>query len=366
MRKKDVRVACVDCMKYSELRDFLDVNKYNIIKDMVHPDFVFYSNYASEHLKYKNCVKIFVNGENCAPDFNECDYSISDVKMTYADRCFWIPLAAQSKYDEMINKKLDDESLLNREFCSFIYSQSSLGEGAKLRTKFCEKLQKEYKFVACPGAVLHNVDAPELSARFDVANWHKKIEYLSRFKFNIAFENSDGPGYITEKLIDCYLAGVVPIYWGSCDDLSPFPKESMICAFDYPDLDTLIARVKEVDKNDELYLSILRANPLMNGVKYDYKEKCRRFVEKIIERGNKPFEKDTYVVSDTSRFIRASRGLNTIRLKCLWYAGVRILCWILGQKEMGFKYACRLRHARWSLWDIRNARQADATDPRLL
>jgi hypothetical protein len=43
-----------------------------------------------------------------------------------------------------------------------------------------------------------------------------KRRTLAKFRFSYCFENAYGfRGYITEKLFDCLLAGVVPIYWGA-------------------------------------------------------------------------------------------------------------------------------------------------------
>ncbi|MFA6066327.1 MAG: glycosyltransferase family 10 [Candidatus Babeliaceae bacterium] len=45
---------------------------------------------------------------------------------------------------------------------------------------------------------------------------NNKIEILQRYKFCICYENVYGiPGYITEKIFDCFRAGCVPIYWGA-------------------------------------------------------------------------------------------------------------------------------------------------------
>jgi hypothetical protein len=42
-----------------------------------------------------------------------------------------------------------------------------------------------------------------------------KNELLTRTRFSLAYENSrDLPGYITEKLFDCFRAGCVPVYVG--------------------------------------------------------------------------------------------------------------------------------------------------------
>ena len=131
----------------------------------------------------------------------------------------------------------------------------------------------QYKHIDCPGRVLHNIDIPELNPRRS-KDWHiSKARVISRYKFIIAFENSNTDGYITEKLVDGFLNNVVPIYWGSEGNTAPFPKEAMICANDYPDMETLIERIREVDEDEQLYCSILQANPL-----YDEK-----FIEKHME-----------------------------------------------------------------------------------
>jgi hypothetical protein len=42
----------------------------------------------------------------------------------------------------------------------------------------------------------------------------KKVEWLRQFRFSITYENSEGDGYVTEKLFHAKAAGCVPIYWG--------------------------------------------------------------------------------------------------------------------------------------------------------
>ena len=41
-----------------------------------------------------------------------------------------------------------------------------------------------------------------------------KREFLSSYKFSISMENSEGDGYISEKIVDSFLAGTIPIYYG--------------------------------------------------------------------------------------------------------------------------------------------------------
>lgn len=44
-----------------------------------------------------------------------------------------------------------------------------------------------------------------------------KYKALSNYKYSICFENSIINGYITEKIVDCFYAGTVPIYYGAPD-----------------------------------------------------------------------------------------------------------------------------------------------------
>lgn len=286
-----LKIAFVDFwegVNIDEVIKFLHLNDYNLIEDYITPDLVIYSCFGEKHLDYTHCTLLFYSGENVIPDFNMCDFSISTVKIQYENRNLWIPCSHISTIGftpGCIQEITPD--LLNRDFCSFIYSQDNAGQGAAYRKIFCETLINKYKHVDCPGSILHNMESDLLSKRYDMKNWHtSKLLFLNRYKFNIAFENSDVPGYITEKLTDCYLANTVPIYWGSSKDIAPYPKESMICANDYNSIDELIKRVIEVDTNDELYLSILRANPFRKENKdksVDFNQQIKLFIANILK-----------------------------------------------------------------------------------
>lgn len=45
----------------------------------------------------------------------------------------------------------------------------------------------------------------------------KKAEVLKDYRFCFAIENGSYPGYHSEKILDCFRMGVVPIYWGDSD-----------------------------------------------------------------------------------------------------------------------------------------------------
>ncbi len=55
-----------------------------------------------------------------------------------------------------------------------------------------------------------------------------KRQVLSQYRFTICFENVSEPGYITEKIFDCFMAGSIPIYWGASEVISSFPENTFI------------------------------------------------------------------------------------------------------------------------------------------
>ena len=82
------------------------------------------------------------------------------------------------------------------------------------RNEFFLALSKKAT-VRSAGALFNNIGGPLHSlygggGGGDVA----KHEFLQGHKFNICFENSAAPGYVTEKLLHAKLAGCVPVYWG--------------------------------------------------------------------------------------------------------------------------------------------------------
>jgi len=122
------------------------------------------------------------------------------------------------------------------------------------------------------------------------------VETYKRYKFVITFENRQLNGYLTEKIVNALLAGVVPIYFGAPDvgnylntkrfvhcDVDaekvlnyPFPKgkekatenpEGVISYVKETIGDGLrkcAERVKELDQNDDLYYEMI-SQPILPG-----------------------------------------------------------------------------------------------------
>lgn len=80
----------------------------------------------------------------------------------------------------------------------------------------------------------------------------KKISGLKDYRFSIIVENCKKDYYFTEKLIDCFITGTIPIYWG-CPSIGEFFNIDGILTFEtLDDLKVILDNI-----NEELYNSKL-------------------------------------------------------------------------------------------------------------
>lgn len=71
-----------------------------------------------------------------------------------------------------------------------------------------------------------------------------KAQGLLPYRYSIAIENTSHNDYFTEKVMDCWLTGTVPIYFGAPNLETYFPKESFI-QLEKLDFDNFMKRVRE-------------------------------------------------------------------------------------------------------------------------
>lgn len=65
-------------------------------------------------------------------------------------------------------------------------------------------------------------------------DWDAKVAMMSRYKFALCFENNaNQPGYISEKITDCFCARCVPVYYGSRGTEDYIPRDCWIDARDF-------------------------------------------------------------------------------------------------------------------------------------
>lgn len=234
------------------------------------PDILFYSFLGlGKHLTY-NCIKIYYSGENDFPNFNECDYAITFRNIDYCGRHLRYPNYMLYDFDNNFESSgHTDSQLIKRDFCSLLMRNSWNCD--PMRIKIIDAVDS-YKNITYGGSFRNNIGGPV----------SEKIPFISRFKFNLALENSNVEGYVTEKLYEPLLINTVPIYWGNKFAKIDFNPESFINVSDYNSLDSFISDLKKIDEDDKRYLSFLKA-PKFNKTAKDWDEELATFLINIAQ-----------------------------------------------------------------------------------
>lgn len=108
-----------------------------------------------------------------------------------------------------------------------------------------------------------------------------KRPILEQYRFSICYENArDIPGYISEKIFDCFFAGCVPVYWGANNVTDHIPKECFIDKRDFNSYEKLYHFMINID--DKEYLSYLDSieSFLKSDKGYTFTSEC--FSDRVI------------------------------------------------------------------------------------
>lgn len=267
---------------------FLRVCSNVILELSDDPDFVICGVFNNEWQNFnKNVIRIYFYTENIMPDFNKFDYAIGFNDIKFGNRHFYYPCGLRYKMYDLLgkdNKELPD-SMTQRKFCNFIYSNANSGGAVSIRNDFYNELVK-YKHIDCHGKVFNNMPKDSITPRN--GDWISgKLETLKEYKFSICFENSIQDGYTTEKLSFALLSNTIPIYFGAPDVDRYYNKDAFICVNDYPDMDAVIQKVIELDTDNQKYMHMLRQPPLVIDSLPDIEKELSEFMNNIFTNGKK-------------------------------------------------------------------------------
>jgi len=156
----------------------------------------------------------------------------SDVTMSYYS---W------DEYDiarPVVNKRTDGQVFAAISNCN-----------APLRLEWLNELDKNGVAVHHYGGCQKNKKFPSGGSGHD-----KKLTTAATYPFTNAMENGKTPYYVTEKLIDAFVAGSIPIHMG-VDDLRPFaPREkSVLNTADFANAIEMAKAIKTILSNKTAY-----------------------------------------------------------------------------------------------------------------
>jgi hypothetical protein len=213
-------------------------------------------------------------GENIRPNFVNYNHSLSFDYDSYGNRNCRLPLwyarlawpgfvqkprkpnAHNHGYEDLIDIKsllrprTFDISQKNK-FCAMI-----AGNPEGLRVVLYNSIS-QYKQVDGYGNMFGN------SLR------QSKFDILPEYKFCLCPENSIYDGYVTEKLIDAYAGGTVPIYSGDFSVSADFDNNAFLNYQEDIRMDWLVEHISELDENIELYRFVYEQPLLKKAPKLD-------------------------------------------------------------------------------------------------
>lgn len=258
------------------------------------PDILFYSVFGVDYRNY-NCKRVSFYGENMRPDFTQCDYSFN---FDYSDdpRNYRLPLYAlfDDVYKLTAERNADELFAQKTKFCNFVYSNPH----SPIRNSFFQNLNK-YKKVDSGGIVFNNIG-------YRVPDKH---EFMKQYKFTIAFENEQYPGYTTEKIFGPLLVGSVPIYWGNELVSRDFNTNSFLNYHDFSSEKELIEKIIELDNNDNLYLEYLKQTPFTDNRVNEFVDNnnIKSQLYKIVESEIEPVGKKSLAASNNVLIAKPTR-----------------------------------------------------------
>ncbi len=188
---------------------------------------------------------IHFSGENVLPGFSSCDAAITSALLTH-ERHYRLPYWAFScaEPERLTTARRDGSAhaASHSGFCSFVASNPRAPE----RNRVFRALHRRVP-VDGGGRCFNTTGTPVADKR----------SFLATHRFNLGFENSSSHGYTTEKIVDAFLAGTIPIYWGNPEVGRDFNPRSFINAQDFHDVESLTDEVARLWNDRDQCIEIL-------------------------------------------------------------------------------------------------------------
>ena len=140
------------------------------------------------------------------------------------------------------------------------------------------------------------------------------LKEYSRYDFVIAFENSDIQGYITEKILNAFKSGAIPIYWGCQSITSLFNPKAFINIKDfktYQDCCTYILSLTKEQIEQMKKEPVFKNNHVPDIMLLDqypprpYYQECANKLKKFLEKHINIKQQKHFLTYGTGKFVQS-------------------------------------------------------------
>ena len=163
----------------------------------------------------------------------------------------FIPYIYSNNYLDILQCEKTITKIPSKGICAIISNK----EKHLTRNLILDKLDKIFK-IDYAGNYKNNI--PKVQGSY---NSKEMFDFISQYKFVIAMENTKQETYITEKIVNGFLANVIPIYWGSDNIYDYFNENRFINILNESQININAAanQIIELMNDNEKYLKMVNS-----------------------------------------------------------------------------------------------------------
>jgi len=260
--KPELKIAYADFWPEWSDENFIEPilkKHFYVVTDQKNPDVLFHSIFGHSSQGYK-CKKILYVAENIRYPYNQSirdniniAFGSANYTITFdptKGNNFRLPLwqvfiMRNPKYLDRLINRVNHQSF--DRFCSFVVSNPS----NFMRNSMFQQMS-QYKRVHSYGRYLTNDNSLQLLSKEKYWRDAKDEFFLNnKHKFSICYENNSYPYYTTEKLMDSFLNGSMPIYWGDPKVKEDWNTKAFINTIEYGS--NIMSVIRKMDTDYEVF-----------------------------------------------------------------------------------------------------------------
>ena len=195
--------------------------------------------------QYKKIRYLLWSGESYNPNIPKNAYKYLYISTTFINTPFicYTPFVLYSPYLYKPKLSIDISRPLLLAYCS--------SNKVPLREKLFNIFVEKAGIDQCHSLGQNFGSYPETQHKIE-GIWKSTdlVKSYTKYKFVFAMENSDVPGYVTEKIMNAFHSGAIPIYWGNKYVKELFNEKAFIYVYDFPSLEACVDYVLSLTDED--------------------------------------------------------------------------------------------------------------------
>lgn len=230
-------------------------NRKIIYENVENCNFIVKSHFNRDEPLWNNCKKPYLlwSGESYTVPVPPQATKFLHIATTYLPKSIYVPYVLDSPY---LYKERNIST--NRPYLLAYCSSNPVYIREMLFNKFVEKNKNGcHALGRCFGGKY-----PEFHKKVD-GTWESNelIDVYQNYKFVFAIENKKADGYVTEKIMNAFHAGCIPIYWGSSNVNDLFNPKAFINVSDFTSLDDCVDYVSNLSDEE---IDMILKEPIYN------------------------------------------------------------------------------------------------------